>query len=98
MLFRSTVNAASAQGIELQVVAAAVVGSVSIAGGSGSVLGATLGALLLSVIASALVILRVSSFWQLAIQGGLILWAIAMDAMLSRAMLARATKKRVHHA
>ena len=93
-----TVNAASAQGIELQVVAAAVVGSVSIAGGSGSVLGATLGALLLSVIASALVILRVSSFWQLAIQGGLILWAIAMDAMLSRAMLARATKKRVHHA
>lgn len=93
-----TVNASSANGIELQVVAAAVVGSVSIAGGSGTVLGATLGALLLSVIASALVILRVSSFWQLAIQGALILGAIALDALLSRTLLARTSKKRARHA
>ncbi len=92
-----TVNASSASGIELQVVAAAVVGSVSIAGGVGSVLGATLGALLLSVISSALVILRVSSFWQLAIQGCLILLAIAFDALLSRAMVARTSKKRSRH-
>jgi rhamnose transport system permease protein len=61
------------------------------------VLGATLGALLLSVISSALVILRVSSFWQLAIQGGLILLAIALDALLSRAIVARTSKKRTRH-
>jgi rhamnose transport system permease protein len=92
-----TVNASSASGIELQVVAAAVVGSVSIAGGAGSVLGATLGALLLGVMASALVILRVSSFWQLAIQGCLILVAIAADTLLSRAIAAQSLKKREHH-
>jgi rhamnose transport system permease protein len=91
-----TVNASSATGIELQVVAAAVVGSVSIAGGAGSVWGATLGALLLSVMASALVILRVSSFWQLAIQGGLILLAIAADTLLSRTISAQSLKKRDH--
>lgn len=92
-----TVNASSATGIELQVVAAAVVGSVSIAGGAGSVLGATLGALLMGVIASALVILRVSAFWQLAIQGGLILAAITADTLLSRVMAAQSLKKREHH-
>lgn len=92
-----TVNASSASGIELQVVAAAVVGSVSITGGAGSVLGATVGALLLGVMASALVILRVSSFWQLAIQGALILLAIAADTLLSRTIVARSLKKREHH-
>lgn len=92
-----TVNASSASGIELQVVAAAVVGSVSIAGGAGSVLGATLGALLMGVIASALVILRVSAFWQLAIQGGLILLAITADTLLSRAIAAQSLKKREHN-
>jgi rhamnose transport system permease protein len=91
-----TVNASSATGIELQVVAAAVVGSVSIAGGSGSVLGAILGAMLLAVMASALVILRVSAFWQLAIQGSLILLAIAADTLLSRAIAAQSLKKRDH--
>lgn len=91
-----SVNASSGNGIELQVVAAAVVGSVSIAGGAGSVLGAALGALLLAVIASALVILHVSGFWQLAIQGALILLAITGDTLLSR-MLARQTMRRNNH-
>ena len=92
-----TVDATSANGIELQVVAAAVVGAVSIAGGAGSVLGATLGALLLGVIASALVILRVSSFWQLAVQGALIVAAIALDTLLSRVLARQSAKRREHH-
>jgi rhamnose transport system permease protein len=91
-----TVNANSASGIELQVVAAAVLGSVSIAGGAGTVLGATLGALLLGVIASALVILRVSSFWQLAIQGALIVLAIALDTWLARSLARRNAGRREH--
>jgi rhamnose transport system permease protein len=91
-----TVDATSASGIELQVVAAAVVGAVSIAGGAGTVLGATLGALLLGVIASALVILRVSSFWQLAVQGALIVLAIALDAWLTRVLAQQSAKRRDH--
>jgi rhamnose transport system permease protein len=74
-----TVDASTAKGIELQVVAAAVVGSVAITGGVGTILGATLGALVLGVINIALVVLRVSPFWQQAIQGALIVAAITLD-------------------
>src|SRR6516165_4286677 len=63
-----TVDASTAKGIELQVVAAAVVGSVAITGGVGTILGATLGALVLGVISIALVVLHVSPFWEQAIQ------------------------------
>ncbi|MBB5189822.1 rhamnose transport system permease protein [Silvimonas terrae] len=89
-----TVDASTGKGIELQVVAAAVVGSVAITGGVGNVWGATLGALLLGVINISLVVLRVSSFWQLAIQGGLIVLAIVSDTLLSRRMARWSMKKR----
>jgi len=70
-------------GYELTVVAAAVVGGVAIFGGSGSVVGAALGALLLNTVSQALVASRVSSFWNDAIAGGLLLCAIAFDRWLS---------------
>ncbi|WP_211251632.1 ABC transporter permease [Andreprevotia chitinilytica] len=91
-----TVDASTAKGIELQVVAAAVVGSVAITGGVGNVWGATLGALLLGVINLSLVVLKVSPFWQLAIQGALIVLAIATDTLLSRAIARWTMKKRDH--
>jgi rhamnose transport system permease protein len=91
-----TVDASTAKGIELQVVAAAVVGSVAITGGVGTVMGATLGALVLGVINIALVVLRVSPFWQQAIQGALIVAAIALDTLLSRAVARRMMRKRDH--
>jgi rhamnose transport system permease protein len=91
-----TVEASTAKGIELQVVAAAVVGSVAITGGVGTILGATLGALVLGVINIALVVLRVSPFWQQAIQGALIVAAIALDTMLARSVARRMMRKRDH--
>ncbi|GAB7128683.1 ABC transporter permease [Silvimonas sp. JCM 19000] len=91
-----TVDASTAKGIELQVVAAAVVGSVAITGGIGNVWGATLGALLLGVINLSLVVLKVSPFWQLAIQGALIVLAIATDTLLARAIARWTMKKRDH--
>jgi rhamnose transport system permease protein len=91
-----TVDASTAKGIELQVVAAAVVGSVAITGGVGTILGATLGALVLGVINIALVVLRVSPFWQQAIQGALIVAAIALDTMLARSVARRMMRKRDH--
>ena len=77
-----TVDAAAGTGQELAVVAAVVVGGVAIFGGSGTVYGAALGAVLLSVIGSALVILKINPFWERAIDGALLLGAIALDRLL----------------
>ena len=78
-----TVDATAGTGFELQVISAVVVGGVAIFGGSGSVVGAALGALLLSTIGSAIVVLRVPSFWQQAIVGALLIGAIALDRLLA---------------
>ena len=74
----------TALGFELQTVAAPVVGGVNIFGGSGTVLGMVLGALLLGVINNALTIVQISPFWQLAVQGLLILLAVIVDSTIMR--------------
>jgi rhamnose transport system permease protein len=73
-----------AGGFELTVVAACVIGGVSIAGGIGSVTGAVLGALFLGVINNALPVVNISPFWQLAISGGAIVIAVALNARANR--------------
>ncbi|MCM3778061.1 ABC transporter permease [Microbacterium hydrocarbonoxydans] len=75
----NSVGATTGTGMELDVVAAAVVGGVAIFGGSGSVAGAAIGAVLLTTITSALTALRVDKFWQQAVVGILILAAILID-------------------
>jgi rhamnose transport system permease protein len=77
-----TVVADAANGWELTVVSAVVVGGVAITGGVGSVWGAALGGLLLTTIGSALVVLKVNSFWTQAITGVLLLAAITTDRVL----------------
>lgn len=76
-------DATAGQGLELNVVAAAVVGGVAIAGGVGTVYGAAIGAVLLTTITSALPVLGVSPFWQRAMIGALILASIALDRYLA---------------
>ncbi len=78
----ATVDATGGAGYELLVIAAVVVGGVAIFGGSGTVLGAALGAVLLNTINQALVASRISSFWNQAIAGALLLAAIAFDRWL----------------
>jgi len=78
-----TVDATAGTGLELQVVSAVVVGGVAIFGGSGTVTGAALGALLLTTISSALIVLRIPAFWQQAITGALLLAAIALDRIVA---------------
>ena len=78
----ATINATGGTGYELLVISAVVVGGVAIFGGSGTVLGAALGALLLNTINQALVASRISSFWNQAIAGALLLGAIAFDRWL----------------
>ena len=78
-----TVDATAGTGYELTVVAAAVVGGVAIFGGTGSVYGAALGALLLGTITSSLIVLKVEAFWQQAAIGALLLVAITVDRLLA---------------
>ena len=79
----NSVGATTGDGMELQVVAAAVVGGVAIAGGVGTVVGAALGGLLLTTITSSLTAMRVDKFWQQAVVGALILSAVVIDRVSS---------------
>jgi rhamnose transport system permease protein len=78
-----TVSSSVGNGIELQAVAAAVIGGIAIFGGSGTVWGAAIGAFLLVTINRALPSLGIEDFWQRAVVGALILGAIVLDRVLS---------------
>jgi rhamnose transport system permease protein len=78
-------------GLEMKVIAAVVVGGVAITGGRGNVVGTLLGAILLGMIGPALTFLGVSAYWERAIQGGIILVAIAFDALRARPISHAAT-------
>jgi rhamnose transport system permease protein len=73
-----------ANGFELDVIAACVIGGVSIAGGIGSVGGAILGALFLGIIKNALPVINVSPFWQMAISGAIIIIAVIINVRAER--------------
>jgi rhamnose transport system permease protein len=88
-----TINGTSATGVVLSVVAAVVVGGVSISGGSGTLAGAALGALFLGFIANALILIGLSQFWLQAIYGVVILVAVSADAIILR-RIQRATAGR----
>jgi rhamnose transport system permease protein len=78
-----TVSSSVGFGIELQAVAAVVIGGVAIFGGSGTVWGAAIGAFLLVTINRALPSLGIEDFWQRAVVGALILGAIVLDRVLA---------------
>jgi rhamnose transport system permease protein len=78
-----TVNSQAGSGFELDAVGAAVIGGVAIFGGSGTVWGAAIGAVLLLTINRALPILGVQDFWQRAVVGVLIIGAIVLDRVLA---------------
>lgn len=80
-----TISATAGAGLELESVAAAVVGGVSILGGSGTMVGAFLGAILIDTLKLSLVrVPEVSEFWRDAFLGILILMAVILDTMLHR--------------
>jgi rhamnose transport system permease protein len=92
-----TINSNAGSGYELQVVSAVVVGGVAIFGGSGSVTGAALGALLLATISSALYVLGISPFWDQAIWGFLLLLAIALDQAITERLTSALRLRRTRH-
>jgi rhamnose transport system permease protein len=80
----ATVDATAATGLELQVIASVVVGGVNIFGGSGTIVGAMLGAIVLGTVDDALNLLKLSQFWLQAIDGAAILVAVTLDAFITR--------------
>lgn len=77
------ITVVAAQGMELQVIAAVVVGGVNIFGGQGTMFGALLGALLINILQQSLIRwISISAFWIDALLGALILLAVATDALI----------------
>ncbi len=81
----NSAQADTGKGWELDAIAAAVIGGTSLAGGSGSVLGVIIGACIMGVIKNGLVLMRVSSYWQTAIIGVIIVLAAVLDRFKKRA-------------
>jgi rhamnose transport system permease protein len=71
-------------GLEMKVIAAVVVGGAAVRGGRGSFTGTLLGVILLASVGPALVFLGITSYWERAIHGAIILAAVAADAWRSR--------------
>ena len=91
--YYGTIDSTAGTGYEFTVVTAVVVGGVAIFGGSGSAVGAAIGALLLNTINSSLYVLGVSAFWDQAISGFLLILAIALDRGLGL-YVAKSLRKR----
>jgi len=84
MGYAGSVQTNTGQGLELQVVAAVVIGGTSISGGRGSALAALTGAILIGVILNGLVLVGVPGIWQQAVLGALILLAVTTDVVRRR--------------
>jgi ribose transport system permease protein len=69
------------QGMELSVIAAAVIGGAQLAGGVGTAFGAVVGAALIEVIRNSLGLLGINAFWQGTFIGGCIIIAVAFDRL-----------------
>jgi len=78
-------------GLELKVIAAVIVGGAAIRGGEGSFTGTLLGVVLLGALGPALTFLGVSAYWERALQGAIILAAVAIDALRERRAFHAAT-------
>ncbi len=75
------VDSDTGKGLELKVIAAVVVGGVAISGGRGTLFGTIIGVLFLGTVGPALAFLGQPTYWEKAIQGAVILLAVATDAL-----------------
>lgn len=92
--YYGTIDSTAGTNYELQVVAACVVGGVAIFGGSGTAIGAAFGALLIATINQSLYVLGISSFWEQAIYGLLLIIAISLDRAISVRLTSALRKRR----
>jgi ribose transport system permease protein len=79
-----TITTGLGQGMELTVIAAAVIGGANLTGGVGTAFGAVVGAALIEIIRNSLTLLGISTFWQGTFVGGFIIVAVLFDRLRSR--------------
>jgi rhamnose transport system permease protein len=79
----ASVDAIAGRGFELDVVTAVVIGGVNVFGGSGTVLGAVLGAVLVGTIQDGFTLLKISEFWKIFFNGTAIVVAVTVDALIT---------------
>jgi rhamnose transport system permease protein len=84
-----TITVDIATGWELQTLAAGVIGGVSLLGGSGGMIGAAIGGLVIATVSNGLVQLGLSGSWQTLVQGVAIVFAVAFDVFLQRYLIKR---------
>jgi rhamnose transport system permease protein len=80
----ASVDAVAGRGFELVVVTAVVIGGVNVFGGSGTVLGAVLGAVLVATIQDGFTLLKISEFWKIFFNGSAIVAAVTIDALITQ--------------
>ena len=78
----------------MDVIAACVIGGVSLNGGKGTVLGVLLGSITIGILNNALPLINVSSFWQDAIKGFIIIAAIILNVVTQRTLDKNNLKRR----
>ena len=76
-----TISTSLGQGMELAVIAAAVIGGANLMGGGGTALGAVVGAALIEIIRNSLILLGISTFWQGTFVGSFIVVAVLFDRL-----------------
>lgn len=81
--------------IEMTAIAACVLGGVSLSGGTGTVSGACIGAIIMTTINSALIFLKVPSFWNKSIQGTLLIVIVVLDVLIQKYLSEKAKKQRL---
>ncbi len=80
----ASVDAVAGRGFEFDVVTAVVIGGVNVFGGSGTVLGAVLGAILVATIDDGFTLLKISEFWKIFFEGTAIVAAVTVDALITQ--------------
>lgn len=80
----ASVDAVAGRGFEFDVVTAVVIGGVNVFGGSGTVLGAVLGAILVATIDNGFTLLKISEFWKIFFEGTAIVAAVTVDALITQ--------------
>ena len=74
----------TATGLELDVIAAVIIGGTSLFGGKGRIWGTLIGVLFLGCISNGMTLLNVSEYWQYVVRGGIILGAVLLNQVLER--------------
>lgn len=89
------VESNAGQGFEMVFISAVVVGGVSILGGSGSTIGTLLGAILIGTVSTILIFFKINSYWEQAVEGVIILFAVSLYQMRGERLRALFARKEV---